>query len=228
MLDLLAGRYPSEEFAELRPRIVWDRVDGHRAGPGRRPAPGRHQRRHHPRPRPVHASSCPTAPGWASSTRRWSTRAGPGETFLLGASTWRIEDITFERVIVTPAPGQPGKMPFWHGDGPGRPLELGRAIGAFTRELRAARTPTADRPAARPRRPRRAGRRATWSPTSTSRPRPPAPCPTTARSWSSASATRSATGGSACCRPFGAQVHAPWAMALQHRLGRALGRWTSS
>src|SRR5690606_25019030 len=61
----------------------------------------------------------------------------PGETFLLGASTWRIEDITFDRVVVTPAPGQPGKMPFWHGDGPGRPLELGRALGAFVRELRA-------------------------------------------------------------------------------------------
>ena len=60
----------------------------------------------------------------------------PGETFLLGASTWRIEDITFERVVVTPAPGQPGKMPFWHGDRPGRPLELGRALGAFVREIR--------------------------------------------------------------------------------------------
>src|SRR5205823_3036959 len=60
----------------------------------------------------------------------------PGETFLLGASTWRIEDITFERVVVTPAPGQPGKMPFWHGDRPGRPLELGRALGAFIREMR--------------------------------------------------------------------------------------------
>ncbi len=60
----------------------------------------------------------------------------PGETFLLGATTWRIEEITHERVVVTPAPGQPGKMPFWHGDGPGRPLELGRALGAFVRELR--------------------------------------------------------------------------------------------
>ena len=60
----------------------------------------------------------------------------PGETFLLGATTWRIEDITFERVVVTPAPGQPGKMPFWHGDGPGRPVELGRAVGALVRELR--------------------------------------------------------------------------------------------
>src|SRR5207244_200162 len=60
----------------------------------------------------------------------------PGETFLLGASTWRIEDITYDRVIVTPAPGQPGKMPFWHGDGPGRPLELGRAVGELVRDLR--------------------------------------------------------------------------------------------
>ena len=59
----------------------------------------------------------------------------PGETFLLGASTWRIEDITFERVVVTPAPGEPGKMPFWHGDGPGRPVELGEAIGSFVREV---------------------------------------------------------------------------------------------
>ena len=59
-----------------------------------------------------------------------------GETFLLGASTWRIEEIRPDRVIVTPAPGEPGKMPFWHGDGPGRPLELGRAIGSFVREVR--------------------------------------------------------------------------------------------
>ena len=68
----------------------------------------------------------------------------PGETFLLGASTWRIEDITFERVIVTPAPGQPGKMPFWHGDGPGRPVELGQAIGAFVREIQELEAPEAE------------------------------------------------------------------------------------
>jgi ATP-dependent helicase Lhr and Lhr-like helicase len=67
----------------------------------------------------------------------------PGETFVLGASTWRIEDITFERVTVTPAPGQPGKMPFWHGDRSGRPLELGRALGAFVREIRDLDTPAA-------------------------------------------------------------------------------------
>ena len=60
----------------------------------------------------------------------------PGETFLLGASTWRIEEITFERVVVTPAPGEPGRMPFWHGDGPGRPFELGMAVGEFLRTTR--------------------------------------------------------------------------------------------
>ena len=54
-----------------------------------------------------------------------------GETFLLGATTWRIEEITRDRVVVTPAPGEPGKMPFWHGDTIGRPFELGRAVGAF-------------------------------------------------------------------------------------------------
>ena len=61
----------------------------------------------------------------------------PGETFVLGASTWRIDQITHDRVIVLPAPGEPGRLPFWHGDQPGRPIELGRAIGTFTRELRA-------------------------------------------------------------------------------------------
>ena len=64
-----------------------------------------------------------------------------GELFLLGASSWRIEDITFERVVVTPAPRQPAKMPFWHGDGPGRPTELGRAVGQFIREIQAERDP---------------------------------------------------------------------------------------
>ena len=62
-------------------------------------------------------------------------REPQGETFILGATTWRIEDITRDRVIVTPAPGEPGKMPFWRGEGPGRPVELGRALGAFCREL---------------------------------------------------------------------------------------------
>ena len=71
-----------------------------------------------------------------SSTRRWSTSPGWARRSSSGASTWRIEDITFERVVVTPAPGQPGKMPFWHGDGPGRAAELGRAMGEFVRDIR--------------------------------------------------------------------------------------------
>ena len=134
-LDLLAGRYPSEEFSELRPRIVWDRINNTiRARDGSRR---------------LAVTSGGTIPdrGLFGVFLPDGTRVGeldeemvyesrPGETFLLGASTWRIEDITFERVIVTPAPGQPGKMPFWHGDRPGRPLELGRALGAFQREIR--------------------------------------------------------------------------------------------
>jgi ATP-dependent helicase Lhr and Lhr-like helicase len=135
VLDLLAGRYPSEEFGELRPRIVWDRVGGElRARDGARR---------------LAVTSGGTIPdrGLFGVFLPDGTRVGeldeemvyesrPGETFLLGASTWRIEDISFERVVVSPAPGQPGKMPFWHGDRPGRPLELGRALGAFLREVR--------------------------------------------------------------------------------------------
>ncbi len=134
-LEMLAGRYPSEEFAELRPRLVWDRVnDRLRARDGSKR---------------LAVTSGGTIPdrGLFGVFLPDGTRVGeldeemvyesrPGETFVLGASTWRIEDITFERVTVTPAPGEPGKMPFWHGDRPGRPLELGRALGAFVRELR--------------------------------------------------------------------------------------------
>ena len=135
VLDLLSGRYPSEEFSELRPRLVWDRVnDRLRARDGSKR---------------LAVTSGGTIPdrGLFGVFLPDGTRVGeldeemvyesrPGETFILGASTWRIEDITFERVTVTPAPGQPGKMPFWHGDRPGRPLELGRALGAFVREIR--------------------------------------------------------------------------------------------
>ncbi|MGI9053481.1 MAG: Lhr family helicase [Ilumatobacteraceae bacterium] len=134
-LDLLAGRYPSDEFSELRPRVVWNRVsDTVRARDGSKR---------------LAVTSGGTIPdrGLFGVFLPDGTRVGeldeemvyesrPGETFILGASTWRIEDITFERVTVTPAPGEPGKMPFWHGDRPGRPLELGRALGAFVRELR--------------------------------------------------------------------------------------------
>ncbi|MCA1711829.1 MAG: DEAD/DEAH box helicase [Actinobacteria bacterium] len=134
-LDLLSGRYPSEEFAELRPRIVWDRVEGilrAREGaqrlavtnPGTIPDRG------------LFGVFLPEGGRVGELDEEMVHESRPGETFTLGASTWRIEDITHDRVIVTPAPGELGKMPFWHGDKPGRPLELGRAIGAFVRELR--------------------------------------------------------------------------------------------
>ena len=120
MLDLLSGRYPSDEFNELRPRLVWDRTAGTlRARDGSKR---------------LAVTSGGTIPdrGLFGVFLPDGTRVGeldeemvyesrPGETFLLGASTWRIEDITFERVTVTPAPGEQGKMPFWHGDRPGPP-----------------------------------------------------------------------------------------------------------
>ncbi|HEX9889951.1 MAG TPA: DEAD/DEAH box helicase, partial [Nitriliruptorales bacterium] len=136
VLDLLAGRYPSDEFSELRPRIVWDRAAGTIRGrssaqrlavtnPGTIPDRG------------LFGVFLPDGTRVGELDEEMVHESRAGETFVLGASTWRIQDITFERVIVTPAPGEPGKMPFWHGDGPGRPVELGRAVGAFVRELAA-------------------------------------------------------------------------------------------
>ncbi len=135
VLELLSGRYPSEEFRELRPRLVWDRVNGVlRARDGAK------------RLAVTNGGTIPDRGlfgvflpdgkrvGELDEEMVYESRAG--ETFFLGASAWRIEDITFERVVVTPAPGQPGKLPFWHGDKPGRPLELGRALGTFVREIR--------------------------------------------------------------------------------------------
>jgi len=136
VLDLLAGRYPSDEFSELRPRIVWDRVDNVIRGqpgaqrlavtnPGTIPDRG------------LFGVFLPDGTRVGELDEEMVHESRSGETFLLGASTWRIEEITHDRVVVTPAPGQPGKMPFWHGDSPGRPYELGAAMGAFVRELRA-------------------------------------------------------------------------------------------
>ena len=140
VLDLLSGRYPSDEFAELRPRLTWDRVRNFvtaRDGAARLAI--------------LNAGTIPDRGLYGvflAFTEGKSVRVGeldeemvfeshPNETFILGASTWRITDITHDRVLVTPAPGEPGKMPFWKGDGPGRPLEFGRRIGAMVRELRA-------------------------------------------------------------------------------------------
>ncbi len=148
VLDMLSGRYPSDEFVELRPRIVWDRVAGTlraREGAAR-----------------IALTSGGTIPdrglygvflvgaepgkgrvGELDEEMVFETRVG--ETFLLGASTWRVEEITHDRVLVSPAPGVPGKMPFWKGETANRPLEFGRAIGKLTRTLREAEPAEATR-----------------------------------------------------------------------------------
>jgi len=133
VLDMLDGRYPSDRFAELRPRIVWDRTRGTMHGrkgarqlvvtnAGTIPDRG------------LYGVHLPDGRRVGELDEEMVYEARPGQTFLLGATTWRIEDITRDRVIVTPAPGLPGAVPFWKGDGIGRPAELGRAIGAFARE----------------------------------------------------------------------------------------------
>src|ERR671925_364623 len=133
VLDMLDGRYPSEEFGELRARIVWDRVAGTiRARKGARALaitnagtiPDRG----------LYSVNLPDGRRVGELDEEMVYEARPGQVFLLGATSWRIEEITRDRVIVTPAPGVPGAVPFWKGDGVGRPAELGRAIGAFARE----------------------------------------------------------------------------------------------
>ena len=137
VLDMLAGRYPSEAFAELRPRLVWDRSTDTLTG--RRGA----QR--------LAVTSGGTIPdrgmfGVFVAGEGAGRRVGEldeemvyesrvGDVITLGTSTWRIEDITHDQVLVSPAPGEPGRLPFWKGDTLGRPAELGRALGAFVREL---------------------------------------------------------------------------------------------
>jgi ATP-dependent helicase Lhr and Lhr-like helicase len=132
VLDMLDGRYPSKEFGELRARIVWDRVAGTiRARKGSRQLaianagtiPDRG----------LYAVTLPDGRRVGELDEEMVYEARPGQVFLLGASTWRIEEIGRDRVIVTPAPGAPGAVPFWKGDSVGRPIELGKAIGAFSR-----------------------------------------------------------------------------------------------
>jgi ATP-dependent Lhr-like helicase len=141
VLDMLSGLYPSDEFAELRPRVTWDRTTNvltARAGAKR-----------------VAITSGGTIPDrglygvfLAGAEKHQSARVGEldeemvfesrvGETFLLGASTWRIEEITHDRVVVSPAPGEPGKMPFWKADAAERTVPFGEAIGRLVRETRA-------------------------------------------------------------------------------------------
>lgn len=134
VLDMLSGRYPSDEFGDLRPRISWDRsTDTLKARKGARmlavlnagTIPDRGS----------YGVFLPDGPRIGELDEEMVYESRVGDAIILGASTWKIEEITRDKVVVTPAPGMPGRMPFWRGDGPGRPVHLGRAVGKFLREL---------------------------------------------------------------------------------------------
>ena len=226
VLDMLSGRYPSDEFAELRPRVTWDRVASEvRAREGAA------------RVAVVNAGTIPDRGLYgvflAAGDGKTSRRVGEldeemvfesrvGEVFVLGASSWRIEEITQDRVLVSPAPGEPGKMPFWHGDRPGRPLEFGEAVGKLARELSRLPAPEA---AERLRRDHGLDDRAAQN---------------LVRYLAEQVATTGEVpsdrtivveryvdemGDFRVCvlTPFGARVHAPWATAVVARLGELRG-----
>ena len=222
VLELLSGTYPAEEFSELRPRVVWDRAGGvlrGRAGAQRLAV--------------TNAGTIPdrglfgvflpdgTRVGELDEEMVYESRVG--ETFLLGASTWRIVEITFERVVVTPAPGELGKMPFWHGDGPGRPIELGRAVGSLVRELRSG----GDGDAVTDRLRQRCGLDETAAANLVAYLDDQADVTGTVPDDRTVVVERfrDEIGDWRVCvlTPFGAQVHAPWGVALQARLREAWG-----
>jgi ATP-dependent Lhr-like helicase len=232
VLAMLAGAYPSDEFAELKARLVWDRVTG--SVEGRRDA------------RVVAVTSGGTIPdrglfgvflvgepgtpgrrvGELDEEMVYESRVG--EVVTLGASAWRIEEISHDRVIVSPAPGEPGKLPFWHGDAVGRPIELGRALGELVGELeadlgRGARGRTAALA--------RLGERHDLDPLAAENllayledeREVAGALPTDRRVV--VERFRDELGDWRLCllTPFGGRVHAPWALALETRLGERLG-----
>jgi ATP-dependent Lhr-like helicase len=213
VLDMLSGRYPSDEFAELRPRVTWDRLRGRITGrsgakrvaianAGTIPDRGLYGVFLAGADRPVRV-------GELDEEMVFETEVG--ETFVLGASTWRVEEITHDRVLVTPAPGEPGKTPFWHGDQAGRPVELGFAIGKLVRELRALPRSTATE---------RLIAYMIWTPppprtcfdTSTIK-RLPARFQTTRTLVIERLPRRIGRLGVCVLSPLGSRIHAPWAMA---------------
>jgi ATP-dependent Lhr-like helicase len=216
VLDMLAGRYPSDEFAELRPRIVWDRTAGVLRGrPGAR------------RLAVTNAGTIPdrglfgvfiageTGGRVGELDEEMVYEARAGQVIVLGASSWRIEEITRDRVLVSPAPGVPGAVPFWKGEGVGRPYELGEAIGRFSRELLAARDPKV------PDLDERAERNLLAFLREQERHTGAVPSDRTVV----VERFRDEIGDWRVCilTPFGARVHAPWAMAVGARLRESLG-----
>lgn len=220
VLDMLAGRYPSTDFAELRPRIHWDRETDRlevREGAGRiallsgGTIPDRGQYA-------VHLG--PGGPRIGELDEEMVHESRPGDVISLGASSWRALEITRDRVIVAPAPGELGRLPFWRGDGPGRPVELGRAMGRFTRLLLAHEGPEArhawlrseydlDEHAARNLL-AYVEEQAEWT----------GQCPTDERLV--IERFRDELGDWRLCllSSFGARIHAPWAMAISVKLAQ--------
>jgi len=222
VLDMLAGRYPSDEFAELRPRIVWDRTAGvirGRSGArrlavtnaGTIPDRGLFG---------VHLVDGGGRVGELDEEMVYEARAG--QTFLLGASTWRIEEITRDRVLVSPAPGVPGAVPFWKGEGIGRPFELGEAIGKTSRELVALSHKVAT---ARLMDEHRLDERAANNLLTFLNDQAAATGTVPSDRTVVVERFRDEIGDWRLCilTPFGARVHAPWALALAARLRDSLG-----
>src|SRR5579884_834031 len=221
VLDMLAGRYPSDEFAELRPRIVWDRTAGVIRGregsrrlavtnAGTIPDRGLYG---------VHLVDGGGRVGELDEEMVYEARAG--QVFLLGASSWRIEEITRDRVLVSPAPGVPGAVPFWKGEGVGRPYELGEAIGRFSREtLASPRAKALARLAESGLDARAAENLLTFlEEQQVATGAVPSDRAVVIERF------RDEIGDWRVCilTPFGARVHAPWALALGARLRESLG-----
>src|SRR6187455_1055004 len=216
VLDMLAGRYPSDEFAELRPRIVWDRTAGVIRGrtgarrlavtnAGTIPDRGLYG---------VHLVDGGGRVGELDEEMVYEARQG--QTFMLGASTWRIEEITRDRVLVSPAPGVPGAVPFWKGEGVGRPYDLGRKIGEASRTLSAL---SDGRALGRLREDYHLDERAAKNLLAFLRDQQRQGALPTDRTVV-VERFRDEIGDWRICvlTPFGGRVHAPWAMALQAKL----------
>ena len=219
-----SGRYPSEEFAELRPRLVWDRVAGHRPRSRRRAAAGRHQRRHHPRPRAVRRLPARRHPGGRArrgdGLREPPGRDVPARRVHLAHRGHHLPE--GDRHAGARAAGEDAVLARRRPRPPARARPGHRRVHPRAAQPRPATRSSASAPAGSTTAPPR-----TSSPTSTSRPRPPAWCPTTARSSSSGSATRSATGGSACSRRSAPRCTrpGPWPCSTGWASG---GAWRSS
>ncbi len=222
VLDMLAGRYPSDEFAELRPRITWDRTGGTIRGlagarrlavtnAGTIPDRGLFT---------VQLADSGSKVGELDEEMVYEARAG--QTFLLGASSWRIEEITRDRVLVSPAPGVPGAVPFWKGEGVGRPYELGQAIGQATRELVALRD---DEALERLRTDYHLDPLAARNLLTFLREQEAVTGAVPSDRTIVVERFRDEIGDWRVCvlTPFGGRVHAPWALALSARLHESLG-----